>query len=82
MTTNERAKVVRFHRKKSGLTQQELAKLAGVGKTVVFDLEKGKKSIQMPLSIPRRRSHYPLTGEKRNSPDHSSWITLLAKGSP
>lgn len=40
-------KIIRFHRKKSHLTQQELATLAGVGKTVVFDIEKGKRSIQM-----------------------------------
>lgn len=30
----------------SGLSQAELAKLAGVGKTVVFDLEHGKLSIR------------------------------------
>lgn len=39
-------RVVRYHRKKSGLTQKELSKLAGVGKTAVFDLEKGKPSIR------------------------------------
>jgi HTH-type transcriptional regulator/antitoxin HipB len=38
--------MIRFHRKKAGLSQQELAKFAGVGKTVVFDLEQGKSSIQ------------------------------------
>lgn len=38
---------VRYHRKKSGLTQAELAKLASVGKTVVFDIEKGKRTIQL-----------------------------------
>ena len=41
------AKIVRYYRKASGLTQQELAKLAGVGKTAVFDIEKGKKTIQL-----------------------------------
>ena len=30
----------------SGLSQAELAKLAGVGKTVIFDLEHGKRSIR------------------------------------
>lgn len=39
--------IVRYHRKKAGLTQQELARLAGIGKTAVFDLEKGKQSIQL-----------------------------------
>jgi y4mF family transcriptional regulator len=40
-------KILRYHRKKAGLSQQELAKLAGVGKTVVFDLEKGKETVQL-----------------------------------
>jgi len=38
--------VVRYHRRLSGLSQAELAKLAGVGKTVVFDIEHGKESVQ------------------------------------
>ena len=41
------AAAVHFHRKKGRLTQAELAKLAGVGKTVVFDIEKGKATIQL-----------------------------------
>ena len=32
--------LVKDHRKKAGLTQLELANLAGVGKTTVFDIEK------------------------------------------
>lgn len=47
MTPNEIAKIVRYYRKQSGLTQHELAKLAGVGKTVVFDIEKGKETVQL-----------------------------------
>ncbi|MEA3479849.1 MAG: helix-turn-helix domain-containing protein [Bacteroidota bacterium] len=39
-------KIIRFHRKRAGLTQKELADLAGTGKTVVYDLEKGKRSVQ------------------------------------
>ncbi len=39
-------RVVRYHREKAGITQKELAELAGVGKTVVFDLEKGKETIR------------------------------------
>ena len=38
--------IVKFHRKKSGLSQEELAQIAGVGKTVVYDLEKGKETIR------------------------------------
>lgn len=47
MTPEEFGKIVFFHRKKSGLTQKQLADLAGVGKTVVFDVEKGKATVQM-----------------------------------
>jgi len=38
--------ILRQHRRVSGLSQSELAKLAGVGKTVIFDLEHGKESVQ------------------------------------
>lgn len=41
------AKVVRSHRKAAKLTQHELAELAGVGKTLVFDIEKGKDTIKL-----------------------------------
>jgi HTH-type transcriptional regulator/antitoxin HipB len=47
MTPDEIANMVVYYRKKSGLSQQELAQLAGVGKTAVFDIEKGKKTIQL-----------------------------------
>jgi HTH-type transcriptional regulator/antitoxin HipB len=38
--------IVYQHRRLTGLSQADLAKLAGVGKTVVFDIEHGKESIQ------------------------------------
>lgn len=38
--------IVRQHRRSSGLSQSDLAKVAGVGKTVIFDLEHGKESVQ------------------------------------
>lgn len=38
--------MVRRHRKRSGLTQRELARLAEVGKTAVFDIEHGKLSVR------------------------------------
>ncbi len=41
------AEVIRKHRKAAGLSQLELADMAGVGKTVVFDLEKGKETVQL-----------------------------------
>ncbi|MCO6474775.1 MAG: type II toxin-antitoxin system Y4mF family antitoxin [Melioribacteraceae bacterium] len=40
------AKVIKNHRKKAGLTQKELADLSGLGKTVIFDIEKGKETVQ------------------------------------
>jgi Predicted transcriptional regulator with C-terminal CBS domains len=39
--------VIRQHRKIAGLSQLQLAELAGVGKTVIFDLEKGKETVQL-----------------------------------
>lgn len=39
--------VVRNHRKMSGLSQNELAEMAGVGKTTVFDIEHAKASVQV-----------------------------------
>lgn len=47
MTSTKIATLVLNHRKKSGLSQHELAMLAGVGKTVVFDIEKGKETVQL-----------------------------------
>jgi HTH-type transcriptional regulator/antitoxin HipB len=41
------AKVIKHHRKAAGLSQLKLAELANVGKTVVFDIEKGKETIQL-----------------------------------
>lgn len=43
--------IVRYHRKKSGLTRIELAILASVGKTVIFDIEHSKESVQLNTLI-------------------------------
>jgi HTH-type transcriptional regulator/antitoxin HipB len=37
--------IIKYHRKNLGLTQKQLADLSGVGKTVIFDLEKGKMTV-------------------------------------
>lgn len=37
---------VRFHRKQSGLSRVQLAEIAGVGKTLIYDIEHGKESVQ------------------------------------
>ncbi len=39
--------IVRFHRKQAGLSRIELADIAGVGKTVVYDIENGKESVRL-----------------------------------
>ena len=46
MNSIEISKIIKFHRKSAGLNQKALADLAGVGKTVVFDIEKGKVTIK------------------------------------
>ena len=41
------AAIIRYHRKTAKLSQLQLAELAGVGKTVVYDIEKGKQTIKL-----------------------------------
>ena len=38
---------IKDHRQKAGLTQLELADLAGLGKTTVFDIEKNKETVRL-----------------------------------
>lgn len=45
--TQKLADAIRMHRKAAGLSQVQLAEMAGVGKTVVFDIEKGKESVRL-----------------------------------
>ena len=47
MTPDTIAETIRYFRKRSGLTQRQLAVLAGVGKTAVFDIERGKPTVQL-----------------------------------
>jgi len=44
-------KLIRYHRKQADLSQEELARVAGVGKTVVFDIEKGKLTIRFETLV-------------------------------
>ncbi|MDA0193846.1 MAG: helix-turn-helix domain-containing protein [Bacteroidetes bacterium] len=47
MTVNYTLKeIVQYHRKQAKLTRIDLADLAGVGKTVIYDIEKGKETIK------------------------------------
>lgn len=43
---NEIAEIIRMHRKAAKISRVQLAELAGVGKTVVYDIEKGKESVK------------------------------------
>jgi len=45
--TQELTQVIKMHRKAARLSRMQLAELAGVGKTVIFDIEKGKESVQL-----------------------------------
>ena len=45
--TQELADVIRMHRKAAGLSRSQLAELAGVGKTVIYDIENGKVTIKL-----------------------------------
>lgn len=47
MNTKEIGKIIRYHRKISGLSRVECAKLAGMGKTAIYDIEHGKPTVQL-----------------------------------
>ena len=38
--------MIRYHRKRAGLSRVDLATIAGVGKTVIYDIEHGKEPVQ------------------------------------
>lgn len=41
------ALTVKSHRQRSGLSQNELAEMAGIGKTTVFDIEHAKSTVKL-----------------------------------
>jgi len=45
--SQELAEVIRMHRKAAGLSRVQLSEMAGVGKTVIYDIEKGKETVQL-----------------------------------
>ena len=45
--SQELAEVIRMHRKAAKLSRDKLAEMSGVGKTVIYDIEKGKETIQL-----------------------------------
>jgi HTH-type transcriptional regulator / antitoxin HipB len=47
MPPQELADTIKMHRKSAKLSRVQLAEMAGVGKTVIYDIEKGKETIQL-----------------------------------
>jgi transcriptional regulator with XRE-family HTH domain len=45
--SQELADVIRLHRKAAKLSRDKLAEMAGVGKTVIYYIEKGKETIRL-----------------------------------
>ena len=39
--------IIYFHRKQAGLSRQQLAHISGLGKTVIYDIEKGKLTVKL-----------------------------------
>ncbi len=71
-------KIVYYHRKQAKLSRTELAELAGVGKTVIYDMENGKKTIKWSTLIAVLNAlnitinfHSPLMEEYEKSTDKS-----------
>jgi y4mF family transcriptional regulator len=50
-TAEQIGKAVRHHRQRGRLSQRDLADLAGVGKTSVFDIEKGKPTVRLATLV-------------------------------
>ena len=47
MVTTYISELIHFHRKKAGLSRVTLAKLSGVGKGVIYNIEHGKPTVQL-----------------------------------
>lgn len=47
--SQELAEVIRMHRKAAKLSRAQLSEMAGVGKTVIYDIEKGKETVQLNI---------------------------------
>jgi HTH-type transcriptional regulator/antitoxin HipB len=45
--SEELSESIRMHRKAAKLSRVQLAEMAGVGKTVIYDIEKGKETVKL-----------------------------------
>lgn len=78
MNSVELGNIIKFHRKSAGLNQKALADLADIGKTVIFDIEKGKATVKyntllkvlsvlnmkIEISSPLMENYYIINNEK------------------
>ncbi|MDA0683392.1 MAG: helix-turn-helix domain-containing protein [Bacteroidetes bacterium] len=48
-TIAELGPLVRYHRKRAGLSRANLAEVSGVGQTVIYELEHGKETVQFDV---------------------------------
>ncbi len=47
MNVEKLGQIIRAHRKAGGLSREACARLAGVGKTAIYDIEHGKDTVQL-----------------------------------
>ena len=47
VTTVELTSVILFHRKQAKLSRADLSRIAGVGKTTIYDVEHGKATVRL-----------------------------------
>lgn len=74
--TRQLGALARRHRKAARLTQFDLARLAGVGKSAVYDIERGKPTVRLEtllrvLAVLNIRLHWssPLEGSSLDPED-------------
>lgn len=46
---SELGRIVRYHRKRAGLSRAALSELSGAGATVIYELEHGKPTVQFDI---------------------------------
>lgn len=47
MQPQDIAEVIKTHRRAARLSRVQLAEISGVGKTVIYDIEKGKETVRL-----------------------------------
>ena len=47
MNSIELGRIVRYHRKRAGLSRKELSALSNVSQSVIYEIERGKTTVKM-----------------------------------